>query len=617
MGKSKAPAAPDPKATAAAQTSTNIGTAIANQTLGNVNQITPDGSLTYNQTGTTKWTDPTNGKVYDLPTYTATQALSAGQQAIKGQTDKSELNLATLAANQSGKLNDLLGRPVDTSKAPAAGDPSKIGLPGYTGYGQGPALQTSLPNAGNVQSAIGNAGNIQNSVGYSGNVQTGLANAGNVQTSIANAGNIQKGVADAGKIQTSLGNAGDITKTYDYSADTSRYENALMERMNPQLAQSRSALETQLANQGLQPGSEAYNRAIDSATRQENDARLGAILNAGQEQSRLAGLARDQAGFQNNAQQQSYNQMLSSGQFANTAQQQQYGQNANNMQLGNAAQQQQYAQNANNAGFANQSQQQQFNQNLASGQFANQADQQKMNNALQSGQFANAAQQQQFGQNAAQLEANNSGQNQKFQQGLASAGFSNDAKQQGFQNQNTTTAANNALKDQTFNAQQAQLAAQNAARAQYLNETYAARNQPINEISSLLSGAQVSNPNFVPTQGQQIPNVDYAGLVNQDYQNRLGAYQQKQAGIGSVLGGLAGMFTLSDKTAKKDIEKVGELKGHGLYEYSYRGKHNDGRRHIGVMAQDVEKKRPDAVRKGADGLRRVDYGALFAAGRKK
>ncbi|MBZ7920558.1 tail fiber domain-containing protein [Ensifer adhaerens] len=528
MGKSKAPKAPDPKETAAAQTSTNIGTAIANQTLGNVNQVTPDGALTYSQTGTKQWKDPTNGAMYDLPQYTATQTLSAGQQAIKDQSDKAELNLATLASGQSAKLNELLGKPVDTSGAPAAGDPSKIGLPQYAGYGAGPTLTTSLPNAGNVQS------------------------------SIAGAGNIQRDVANAGPIKTSLGDTGNITNTYDYSADTSRYENALMERMNPQLAQSRSALETQLANQGLQPGSEAYNRAIDAASRQENDARLGAILNAGQEQSRLAGLARDQATFQNSAQQQNFNQALAAAGLNNQAQAQQYGQNANNMQQ------------------------------------------------------ANAAQAQQFSQNAAQLEANNAAQNQNFQQGLASAGFGNDAKQQMYQNQNTTTAANNALKDQTFNAQQAQLAAQNNARSQYLNELYAQRNQPINEISSLLSGAQVNNPNFVPTQGVNIPNVDYAGLVQQDYANKVNAYNAKQAGIGSILGGVAGLASLSDERAKKDIKQVG-----GLYEYRYKGEGKNAPKRIGVMAQEVEKIRPEVVIKGDDGLRRVDYGALFAAGRQK
>ncbi|QRY69171.1 tail fiber domain-containing protein [Ensifer sp. PDNC004] len=453
MGKPKAPTPPDPAKTAAAQTGTNIGTAIANQTLGNVNQVTPDGALTYDQTGTKKWTDPTSGKIYDLPTYTATQTLSAGQQAIKDQTDKASLNLATLASGQSARLNDLLGRPVDLSGAPAAGDPSKIGLPQYTNYITGPNLQTDI------------------------------------------------------------GNTGSITKSYDADIDTTRYENALMERMNPQLERSRAALETQLANQGLQPGSEAYNRALDTATRQENDARIGVVLNAGQEQSRLAGLARDKATFENAA------------------------------------------------------------------------------------------------------------QGQNFQQALAAAGFGNDAKQQTFQNANTTTAANNALSDQRFNAQQAQMTAQNNARSQYLNELYAQRNQPINEISSLLSGAQVTGPNFVNAQGVQVPTVDYAGLVNQDYQNRLGAYQTKQAQSGGLIGGLLGfggqLASLSDKRAKKDIKKVGELKGHGLYEYRYRGKHDDGQRHIGVMAQNVEKKRPDAVSRRPDGLRQVDYGALFSAGRKK
>ena len=89
MGK-KAPKPPDPKETASAQTATNIGTAIANSYMGNVNQVTPDGSLTYSQSGTQKWTDPLNGKVYDIPTWTATQTLSQAQQAIKGQNDAAE-----------------------------------------------------------------------------------------------------------------------------------------------------------------------------------------------------------------------------------------------------------------------------------------------------------------------------------------------------------------------------------------------------------------------------------------------------------------------------------------------------------------------------------------------
>jgi len=47
MGKPSPPKPPDPQETAAAQQNTNVNTALANTFLGNVNQITPDGTLTY------------------------------------------------------------------------------------------------------------------------------------------------------------------------------------------------------------------------------------------------------------------------------------------------------------------------------------------------------------------------------------------------------------------------------------------------------------------------------------------------------------------------------------------------------------------------------------------
>lgn len=109
MGKPKAPTPPDPKETSAAQTGTNIGTAVANNAMGMVNQVTPDGSLTYSQSGTYDYTDPYTGQSYQLPTYTATTALSEAGQAIKNQTDATQLNLAETGAQQSGFLKDYLG----------------------------------------------------------------------------------------------------------------------------------------------------------------------------------------------------------------------------------------------------------------------------------------------------------------------------------------------------------------------------------------------------------------------------------------------------------------------------------------------------------------------------
>ena len=111
MGKQKAPSPPDPKETAAAQTGTNVSTAVANAYLNNVNQVTPDGSLSYETSGTYSWTDPSTGETYEIPRFTATQSLSPQQQAIQDQSQGAELNLATLANNQSGFLNDYMAKP--------------------------------------------------------------------------------------------------------------------------------------------------------------------------------------------------------------------------------------------------------------------------------------------------------------------------------------------------------------------------------------------------------------------------------------------------------------------------------------------------------------------------
>src|SRR6185503_19975552 len=92
-----APTPPAPTATAAAQTGTNVSTAIANAAVKNVHQVTPQGNLPYDQTGTKSVTDGAPGKTYDVPTYMATQTLSAPEQAIFDQGDAAKGNLAATA----------------------------------------------------------------------------------------------------------------------------------------------------------------------------------------------------------------------------------------------------------------------------------------------------------------------------------------------------------------------------------------------------------------------------------------------------------------------------------------------------------------------------------------
>lgn len=338
MGKAKPPKSPDPKETAAAQTGTNVATALANAQLGNVNQYGPDGSVTYSTSGYQTIKDPTSGATYNIPQYNQYTTLSGAQQAIKDQTDAASLNLGKIANNQSAFLNSYLGKPVDLSSA-----------------------------------------------------------------------NVEKYVND------------------HFSDD-----------FNKQQDQQLSDLTTRLSNQGVKLGSDAYSRAL--------------------------------ADF--------------------------------NTSRGNAY------------------------DNMIGNQY---------NSAVQ--------------------------------------------------------------------------------------QILAQRNQPLNEISALLGGSQVGTPQFGANPNTtSLPTVDYAGLVNQDYQNKLGAYNTQMSQYNSLAGGLFGLggklIGLSDKRAKKNIKKIGKANGHGLYSYEYKKGKGPAGKQVGVMAQEVEKKRPDAVSRRPDGLRQVDYGKLFAAGDK-
>jgi hypothetical protein len=124
-----APEPPNPLATAAAQTGTNVSTAIANAYLNSTNQITPTGSLTYTQGGTFPYTDPTTGQTFQIPRFTATQTLSPNQQALQDTKEQSQINLANLSADQSARMRAYLGGNFDPNAlAPAAGDPNSLNV---------------------------------------------------------------------------------------------------------------------------------------------------------------------------------------------------------------------------------------------------------------------------------------------------------------------------------------------------------------------------------------------------------------------------------------------------------------------------------------------------------
>lgn len=170
-------------ASAQQQQQANTQSAIATSLMNNVNQVTPYGNLTYQQTGSQ------NVGGNDVPTWTATQTLSPEQQAIYNKT----------TGLQSQALD--IGKPV-------------------------------LDNVGR-------------------------------------------------SVSTPLNYDGIANLPTDQAASKQAAYDQLMTRTRTDLGRAADAEDTQLANQGIAQGSEAWNRAKEGQGRALTDASVQASINAG------------------------------------------------------------------------------------------------------------------------------------------------------------------------------------------------------------------------------------------------------------------------------------------------------------------------------------------------
>jgi hypothetical protein len=223
--------------------------------------------------------------------------------------------------------------------------------------------------------------------------------------------------------------------------------------------------------------------------------------------------------------------------------------------------------------------QQAFNEDVAGGQFFNTAGQQAFNQGLAANQFNNQA----LGQ-ASALD-------------LARMGA-----------QNTATAQQYGLNQQFSDAQ-------NKLRQQAIAEEAQRRGMSLNEMNALLTGQQVSMPQM-PTFNRaglaETPNI--LGATSMGYDAALGAYNANQAGANNMISGLFGLgsaaasnpFMFSDQRLKSNVRRIGtHAIGVGIYEYTMFGVPQTG-----VIAQEVERVRPDLVRRHANGYLTVNYGGL-------
>ena len=158
-------------------------------------------------------------------------------------------------------------------------------------------------------------------------------------------------------------------------------------------------------------------------------------------------------------------------------------------------------------------------------------------------------------------------------------------------------------------AEQDRLSALDAERRNNeIQERAYLRNQPMNEVSSLLGGGQVSVPQFSAPYRQGIQGADVAGAINSNYQNQLSNYQNNATGLFGLAGTL-GTAALSDERAKTDIKQIGMLKS-GIPIVSFRY-HGQPATQFGVIAQDVQKIMPEAV-VSVGGMLHVDYAKVVA-----
>lgn len=135
------PKPPDPYATAAAQTNSNVNTAAANAMIGNANENNPYGSVKYTQTGTGYITDSKGGKTA-VPQYTRDVTLSPDQQSLLTKQNQMQGNLADIGVQQSGKIGSLLNTSLNTE-----------GLPPWQSYTGAPALKNTYAGAEDTQDA--------------------------------------------------------------------------------------------------------------------------------------------------------------------------------------------------------------------------------------------------------------------------------------------------------------------------------------------------------------------------------------------------------------------------------------------------------------------------------
>jgi len=611
-------------------------------------------------------------KTYTPQQWTQESVLGGNDRTLYDQSQAAQLGLSSIALQGLDAVraatdpNDPRYKSIDPSIAvqggPAAtADQMTRGVQGeFTGGGLNTSgLQSSVNGAGQIASSFEGVGSPIAQVDNNGNqiltssganqqanaLGAGLNNSDKILTqSGANqqAGALGAGLNNSSQIQTSLG----LDPTLLNQNATDALYKANTQYLDPQFAQSQAKMESQLANQGITRGSEAYNNAMLNFNNQKQqaytDARNQAIGQGTAAAQGLFGMGLQGAQFGNTSLGQQFGQNVTAQQLANAsagqnnanaqtnmgltnaALAQQFGQNVTAQQLANSVAGQNNANVQTNMGLTNAALGQQFGQNLQAGQFANTAQQQAYNQSQGAAQFQNAAQAQQYGQNLSDMQAQNTAVGQRFGMDTSNQASLNNAQLQQYNASLANANLNNQALSQLYNQQLQSAQLSNQASNQQLAQNQAIQQNPLNILQALRTGSQLNTANLPAvgvSQPGQLANWQGAdmlgaataqGQYDQSLYNAQAAAnaQMMSAGIGAAgaLGG-AGIATAfkSDRRLKKNIKRIGtHVLGIGLYTWDYLW----GEPFAGVMADEVEQVMPEAIVMHPSGFKMVNYSML-------
>jgi hypothetical protein len=159
------------------------------------------------------------------------------------------------------------------------------------------------------------------------------------------------------------------------------------------------------------------------------------------------------------------------------------------------------------------------------------------------------------------------------------------------------------------------------ARQSALQEQAYLRNEPLNTLSAVRTGSQVTGPQFVNSSQQATTaGPDLLGAAGMQYNAQMGDFNSKvaqQAAFNEGLYSLGGAGIMkSDIRTKENIKQIAWLpNGLPVYTYEYKAEFKDHPlaghgTHTGVMAHEVEAMYPNAVITLDNGYKAVDYGQL-------